>query len=268
MQLLQLAQAVANPTGAEQGNPSAQPDTATDSASDSSSSSDDDSESVTADASGHEGRTSARRRHLAASQAQNLLKESDKDVIVLDEHVETEGLETVHMTTEWGQCVEQEEEGWPTHFPSRKPFIKPRVEEANDDWYQGEDCVDPSEITTTARLAILPAADGTLALKQDAAMPGASRGHTKYETHDLVCLWRTRRASMWRVGSSPFLRLSLSDVTRDRKSSLPKTSFGKRRSKTLFMSLVRMTPPLTSPTIPVSCEQWPPAPMAWEYPYA
>ncbi len=90
------------------------------------------------------------------------------------------------MTPEWGQCVEQDEEGWPTRFPPWKPFIKPRVEDVNDNWYQGEDCVNPSGITPAARRVILPAADGTLALKQDAAMPGASRGRTKYKMNDLV----------------------------------------------------------------------------------
>ncbi len=33
---------------------------------------------------------------------------------------------------------------------------------------------------------MLPAADGTLSLKKDAAMPGASRGRTLYKTHDLA----------------------------------------------------------------------------------
>ncbi len=115
-----------------------------------------------------------------------MLEESDKDVIFLDEYVEIEGLETVHLTPEWGECVEHVEEGWPARFPPRKPFIRPRVEEINDNWYQGEDCVDPLGIAPVARRAILPAADGTLALKQDAVMPGASRGRTKYKTHDLV----------------------------------------------------------------------------------
>ncbi len=99
IQLLQLAEAVGKPTGVDQSNSSAQQDTATDSEPDSSSQLGSDSESVTTDASGREGHTSARRHRLAASLAQKLLEESDKDVIVLHKHVETEGLETVHMTT-------------------------------------------------------------------------------------------------------------------------------------------------------------------------
>ncbi len=71
-------------------------------------------------------------------------------------------------------------------FPPRKPFINPRVEQVNDGWYQGEDCFDPSGVALAARRAILPAADGSLALKEGAAMPGASSGRTRYKTHDLV----------------------------------------------------------------------------------
>ena len=185
VQLLQLAKAAANPTGAERGNPPTRPDTATDSEPDSTSQSGSDSESVTTDVSGHPGRSTARRTRLAASHVQQMLDQNDKDVILIDEQVETEGLETVHMTTEWDKCVEREEASWPTRFPTWKPFIKPRVEDVDDKWYQGKDCVDPSGIPPAARWAILPAADGTLALRQDAAIPGASRGRTKYKTHDL-----------------------------------------------------------------------------------
>ena len=59
------------------------------------------------------------------------------------------------------------------------------MEQIDDHWYQGEDCVDPSRIAPPATRAILPAADGTLALKRDVAIPGASRGCTRYKTHDL-----------------------------------------------------------------------------------
>ncbi len=89
-QLMQLAQAVAQPTEAGQGKSSAPPDTGTDSDPDSTSLSGSDSESVHTDASVHRGRRPARRERLAASWAQQLLENSDKDVIILDEYVETE----------------------------------------------------------------------------------------------------------------------------------------------------------------------------------
>ncbi len=185
MQILQLAQAVGQPTGAGQGTSSAHPDTATDSDPDSTTQSGSDSKSVNTDASEPNRHRQARHHRLAPDQAQQLLEESENDVIILSEQVETEGLETVHMTTGWDSHVEQEEASWPTSFPTRKPFIKPRVEQVDDKWYQGEDCVDPSGIAPAARWAILPAAGGTLALKQDAAIPGASRGRALYKMHDL-----------------------------------------------------------------------------------
>ena len=106
-------------------------------------------------------------------------------MIILDEQVGTEGLKNIRLTRRWEEGLKQDEESWPTRFPLRKPFIKPRVEQVDDKWYQGEDCVDPSRIAPPADRAILPSADGTLALERDVDMPGASRGRTKYKTHDL-----------------------------------------------------------------------------------
>ncbi len=186
MQILQLAKTIDPPSGAGQDTSSAHPDTASDSEPDSTAQSGTDSESVTTDASDHHRRRRASRNRLAPSQAQQMLEQSDKDVIIIDEQMETVELETVRLTPGWERELEHEEASWPTRFPVQKPFIKPRVEQVDDKWYQGEDCVDPSGIAPPAARAILPAADGTLSLRRDAAMPGASRGRTVYKTHDLV----------------------------------------------------------------------------------
>ncbi len=122
MQILQLAREVGQPTGAGQGNFSVRPDTGTDFEPDSTTQSGSDSESVHTDASEHHRRRLASRRRLAPAQAQQLLEESDRDVIVIDERIETEGLETVHLTTGWDKDFEREEASWPTRFPTRKPF--------------------------------------------------------------------------------------------------------------------------------------------------
>ena len=116
MQILQLVKTIGQPTGAGQDTSSAHPDTASDSELDSTQSGTD-SESVTTDASDHRRRRRARHHRLGPDQAQQLLEESGKDVIVVDEHIETEGLETVHMTTEWDKHLEHEEATWPTRFP-------------------------------------------------------------------------------------------------------------------------------------------------------
>ncbi len=57
--------------------------------------------------------------------------------------------------------------------------------------------VNPSEIAPVAKKAILSAADGSLALKQDAALPGASQKCLVYKTHDLE--WRLAYPKRTRV---------------------------------------------------------------------
>ncbi len=101
-ELLQLTKSVADPTSAEWGHPYAQNDTGTDSEQESTSQSGGDTESVNTESSSQEGRSSARRRRLASSQVQKLLEQGDKDVIVIDEQVDTDGLKTVHLTPSWG----------------------------------------------------------------------------------------------------------------------------------------------------------------------
>ncbi len=171
-----LAQAVAQTTEAGQGKTLKQPESGPDSQPESTDGSESESDSVRTDASGSQGCKSAQQP-----------EGSDQDVIIIDEQLESDGLVT-GQTVLWGSQADSEkpdEADWATRLPTRKPYINPRVVEVDDNWYQGEDCFDPSGIAPAARRAILPAADGTLALRQDAAMPGASRGCTKYRTHNL-----------------------------------------------------------------------------------
>ena len=72
----------------------------------------------------------------------NNCSNSGQDVIILDEQVDTVGLENIRLTRGWEEGLKQDEESWPTRFPLRKPFIKPLVEQVDDNWYQGENCVD------------------------------------------------------------------------------------------------------------------------------
>ncbi len=113
-ELLKLTKAVADPTGAEPDRPSARVETGTDSELDSTSQSGSDSESANTEASFQEGRSLARRQCLASSQVQNLLEQTDKDVILIEEQVDTDGLDTVHLTTSWGGCIEHVEADWAT----------------------------------------------------------------------------------------------------------------------------------------------------------
>ena len=202
-----------------------------------------------------------------------MLEQSGKDVIIIDEQVDTDGLDTVHLTTSWGECAKQEEAGWATCSPAQKQFIKPRVEEVDDHWYQGEDCVDPSGIAPAAKRVILPAADGSLALKQDAAMPGASRGHTKYKTHDLVCRLGYLKAKRVEGRLEPISLAELLARHQRQKDLIVSDTFWQDE---IVNSIYTPGPDDTPVNFAIRAQlgkvkaipYWVAAPMAWEYPYA
>ncbi len=206
-----------------------------------------------------------------------MLDQNDKDVIIIDKQVDTTGLDTVRLTTNWGECIEQEEEGWATRWatrcPSRKPFIKPRVEEVDDGWYQGEDCVDPSRVTPAARRAILPSADGSLALKQDAVIPGASRGRTKYKTHDLVCRLEYLKVKHVEGRLMPITATELIARDQRQKDLIGADQFWQEELRNSVYTPGPDDTPVTFAIRPSlgqiqAIPYWVAAPMAWEYPYA
>ncbi len=147
------------------------------------------------------------------------------------------------------------------------------MEQVDDNWYQGEDCVDPSRIAPPAERAILPAADRTLALKRDAAIPGASRGRTKYKTHDLV------RQLLYEKGvrtEGKFARITSAELIgpdQDQKARFAADEFWKTEihnslyvpgpADTLVNFAYRSSLRRVE-AIPYRVA----APMAWEYPYA
>ncbi len=65
-------------------------------------------------------------------------------------------------------------------YPNANPFVHSKVERTEDGWYRGEDCASPSEAAPSAKHPVLPAADGSLALKADAVLPGAPPGREKF----------------------------------------------------------------------------------------
>ena len=73
-----------------------------------------------------------------------------------------------------------EEPGWIVRYLNAVPYVHSRVVSTDDGWYRGEDCASPSEVAHPGKNAILPAADGSLALKADTVLPSAPPGRTKY----------------------------------------------------------------------------------------
>ena len=79
----------------------------------------------------------------------------------------------------WTTQVDEEPD-WIVRYPNAIPYVHSRVVSTDDGWYRREDCASPSEVVPAGKHAILPAADGSLALKADAVLPSAPPGRTKY----------------------------------------------------------------------------------------
>ncbi len=147
------------------------------------------------------------------------------------------------------------------------------MEQVDDKWYQGEDCVDPSWIAPPAERAILPAADGTLSLKRDVAIPGASRGRTKYKTRDLVRRLSYKKGERVEGRLARIASAELIGCDQDQKEQFAADEFWQTEIRD---SLYVPGPDDTSvnfayrsglgriEAIPYRVA----APMAWEYPYA
>ncbi len=109
-EIIKLAWAVSNPSGAEQERPSAQLETGTDTDPDSSSNSESESAGANTEASGQEGCSSARRQSHASPRIQQMLDQDDNDIILIDEHVDVTGLNTIRLTTTWGDVLSKQKQ--------------------------------------------------------------------------------------------------------------------------------------------------------------
>ncbi len=80
----------------------------------------------------------------------------------------------------WATQVENAEPDWIVRYPNANPYVHSKVEPTDDGWYRGKNCTSPSKAAPSAKHTILPAADGSLALKADAVLPGTPPGHEKF----------------------------------------------------------------------------------------
>ena len=87
--------------------------------------------------------------------------------------------------TSWSTQTDELEEEWRLCYPPTNPCLVPEAEETGDLWYKGEDCANPSQIAPKSSKAILPAADGSLALKHDVGLPSAPEDRQCYKNHEL-----------------------------------------------------------------------------------
>ncbi len=159
-------------------------DTGTDSNSDSPASSGEETGGGTSAASSPGGTLTTEQNRSAPSRFTDLLHQTDSDVVLESEQA-GQDLPGRFIPAIWEECVEREEANWPVHFPPSTRFIKPRNENPM--------MVGTKERTVLIHQGLHPqpkrqfclSPDGSLALKQDAALPGASRGRLKYKSHDL-----------------------------------------------------------------------------------
>ncbi len=154
--------------------------TSTDSSSSSSSNSDSDTAS---DPDSHKSTTQKKmkRKKTSAKRDKDLLGQEEADVFIVSKGSEDEcgSNKDDESCLPWATQVNDEPE-WIVRYPNAIPYVHSRVESTDDGWYHGEDCASPSEVAYPGKSAILPATDGSLALKADAVLPSASPGCSKY----------------------------------------------------------------------------------------
>ncbi len=114
-----------------------------------------------------------------------VLAQKDSDVVLSGERVESSSDVEIKDVTSWSTRVDELEDEWRSCYPPTDPYLVPQAEEIGDHWYQGEDCADPYQITPKSSKAILPTADGSLALKHDVVLPSTPEDRQYYKDHEL-----------------------------------------------------------------------------------
>ena len=117
----------------------------------------------------------------------DLFGQAEDDVFIVSDGSEDEcgSVRGENACPTWSSRISQELD-WMVRYPNAVPYVHARAVSTDDGWYRGEDCASPSEVAHAGKNAILPAADGSLALKADAALPGAPSGRTKYRERFLT----------------------------------------------------------------------------------
>ncbi len=135
------------------------------------------------DADSHKDTTQEKKKKRASVKGvKDLFEQAQDDVFVVsdesgDECGANKGDESC---SNWATQVKAAEPDGIVRYPNATPYVHSKAERTEDVWYRGEVCASSSEVATSAKHAILPAADGSLALKADAVLPSAPPGHDKF----------------------------------------------------------------------------------------
>ncbi len=243
-----------------------------DSNSSSSSSSDSDSASET---DSHKGTDRKKKKGKSSTKGvKDLFKQVEDDIFIVSDGSESECGSTKddESCLPWAPQV-PEELDWIFCYPNAIPYVHPRVASTNDGWYRGEDCASPSEVAHPAKSAILPAADGSLALKSDAVLPGAPQGRLKYG--DCFLERRVYYEKAKRKGHEeldPVPQAMLEERAQENRVSLARDSFwAEEINRALYYPGETDTAVNFAVSTDTGMKAIPyrvAAPMAWEYPYA
>ena len=211
---------------------------------DSSSSSGSSSDSDTASETGSHQSTTQKRR-TPVKGVKDLFDQAEDDVFIVSDGSEDEcgSVRDDDACPTWSSRVSQELD-WMVRYPNAVPYVHTRVVSIDDGWYRGVDCASPSEVAHAGKNAILPAADGSLALKADAVLPGAPPGRTKYGNRFLE-----RESSMKRLNGRVMKNWTLSRkpswMSEQRRTGCLwlATAFGPKKWNVPSIFQVRLTPP-------------------------
>ncbi len=138
----------------------------------------------------------------------------------------------------------KDEPAWIVRYPNTNPYVHSKPESTEDGWYRGEDCASPSEVAYPGKNAILPAADGSLALKADAVLPGAPLGRSKYG--DRILERRVFHKKAKRKGHEeldPIPQATLDERARENREALaPDNFWGEEIDRALYLPTEADTP--------------------------
>ncbi len=239
----------------------------------SSSSSSSDSDTAS-DTGSHQDTTQKTKKRASVKGVKDLFDQAEDDVFIMSDGSEGECGSTRDddWCPTWATQV-PEKPDWIVPYPNTVPYVHSRVESTDDGWYQGEDCASPSEAATPGKNAILPAADGSLALKADAVLPSASPGRTKYGDHFLERrVYHEKAKRKGHKELDPVSQAELDARAKEYRESLANDSFwAEQIDRALYLpgeadTTVNFAAETDSrmKAIPYRVV----APMAWEYPYA
>ncbi len=226
------------------------------------------------DTDGHEDTTQKKKKKASVKGVKDLFDQAEDDVFIVSDRSESECSSTRDNDScpMWGTQV-PEEPDWIVRYPNVVPYVHPVAVRTDDGWYRGEDCASPAEVAPTGKHAILPAADGSLALKADAVLASAPQGRNKYGERFLERrVYHEKDKREGHKELDPVSQATLEERAKENRDSLARDSFW-----AVEMERALYFPCETDTTVNFAVKTYTgmkalpyrvSAPMAWEYPYA